>query len=274
MADPCDGHAIDPTDRAACCGSRSNRHISIETGVELHMNTIRITAIAFLVCLPLIGCGKSNPAPAGDPAGQPTTFIGKAVKEATDGAMDELATKNIDLRADGQPKAEITPTGDFLIGGKAVALSAGQKALMLEYRQHMAKVASAGIGVGIQGADLAGKAVAEALKGVLSGDTDHIDKKIEGQAEGIKQSAQKLCELLPAMKVAQDKLAAALPEFKPYATMDEGDVKDCMSDNDSSYSAGKDVGQSIGKAIKGENDNQEDSGMNAAEEAEAASAKQ
>ncbi len=223
------------------------------------MNNIRMTAFAVLSCLPLLGCGSNNngAAPAGDPANQPTTFIGKAVKEATDGAMGELATKNIDLRADGQPTAEITPTGEFLIGGKAVTLSAGQKALMLEYRQHMAKVASAGIGVGIEGADLAGKAMAEAISGVLSGDTDNIEKKIEGQADGIKRSAQKLCELLPAMKASQDKLAAALPEFKPYATMEASDLKDCMTNNDNQQGSST-----------------ENSGMNAAEEAEAASGKQ
>lgn len=239
------------------------------------MNVMRMTAIGFLACVPLLGCGTSDPAPAANSASPPTTLIGKAVKEATDGAMDEFATENIDLRADGQPKAEITPSGDFLIGGKAVTLSAGQKALMLEYRQHMAKLANAGIDVGIQGADLASKAVAEAISGVLSGDTDHIDQKIEGEADGIKQSAQKLCELLPAMKVTQDKLAAALPEFKPYATMDDGDVEDCMSDNDNSDSAGNDVGRSIGKAIKSDSGRQDgqDSGMNAAEEAEAASVK-
>lgn len=239
------------------------------------MNTMRMTALAVLTCLPLLGCGNSNnassAAPAGDPASEPTTLLGKAVKNATDGATDEMANKNVDLRADGHPKAEITPTGEFLIAGKAVEVNAAQKALLLEYRQHMVGIADAGIDVGVQGADLAGKAVAEAIKGVFSGDTDNIDKKIEGQAEGIKQSAQKLCELLPAMKVTQDKLAAVLPEFEPYATMDDGDVKECMSDSDEHYADGKDVGRAIGSAVKG--DEQADSGMNAAEEAEAASAK-
>ena len=233
------------------------------------MNSMRMTAFALLSCLPLFGCGNSTTAPAADPANEPTTFIGKAVKEATDGAIEGLAKENIDLTATGQPNAEITPAGDLLINGEAVVLNAGQRALMLEYRGHLAKVANAGIGVGIEGADLAGKAMGEAIKGVFTGETDQIDKKIEAEAEGIKQSAQKLCDLLPAMKVTQDKLAAALPAFKPYATMDDGDVKDCMTDNDSNYNAGKDVGRQIGKAIKGDGDS-----MNAAEEAEAASAKQ
>ena len=233
------------------------------------MNNLRMTAFALTCCLPLFGCGNSTTAPAADPANEPTTFIGKAVKGATDGAMEELAKETIDLTATGQPNAEITPAGDLLIDGKAVVLSAEQRALMMEYRGHLAKLANAGIGVGIEGADLAGKAMGEAIKGVFTGETDQIDKKIEAEAEGIKQSAQKLCELLPAMKVTQDKLAASLPEFRPYATMDDGDVKDCMTDNDSHYDAGKEVGRQIGQAIKGDSDS-----MNAAEEAEAASTKQ
>ncbi len=233
------------------------------------MNTMRLTAFALLSCLPLLGCGNRDTAPAADPANDPTTFIGKAVKEATDGAKEELANKNIDLTATGQPKAEITPAGDLLIDGKAVVLNAEQRALMLEYRGHLTMVAHAAIGVGVEGADLAGKAMSEAIKGIFTGETDQIEKKIETEAEGIKQSARKICDLLPAMKITHDKLAASLPEFRPYATMDDGDIKDCMADNDSHYDAGKEVGSQIGRAIKGDGDS-----MNAAEEAEAASAKQ
>ena len=159
------------------------------------MNTLRITAIGLLTCLLLLGCGKDDATPAADPANEPTTFIGKAVKGATDGAREELATSNIDLDASGYPNAEITPSGEFLIGGKAVTVNAEQKALLLEYRGHITKVAEAGIGIGLEGADLAGKAVTEAIKGVFTGNSDQIDKKIEAEAKGIEQSAQKLCTL-------------------------------------------------------------------------------
>jgi hypothetical protein len=152
------------------------------------------------------------------------------VKNATEGAREELAKENFDLSASGQPKAEITPGGELLIDGKAVPLSAEQKALLIEYRGHIAKLAEAGIGIGLEGADLAGKAVSEAIKGIFTGQGDQVEKKIEAEAEGIRASAQKLCELLPAMKATQDKLAAALPEFKPYATMDQKDVEDCGKD--------------------------------------------
>ncbi len=196
--------------------------------------TSRHMSVALLLCLPLFGCGKSDPAPAADPAKEPTTLLGKAVKGATDGAREELATSNIDLDASGYTKAEITPSGEFLIDRKAVTVNAEQKALLLEYRGHITKVAEAGIGIGLEGADLAGKAVTEAIKGVFTGNSDQIDKKIEAEAKGIEQSAQKLCDLLPAMKVTQDKLAVALPEFKPYASMDQSDVDDCMTENGNS----------------------------------------
>lgn len=229
--------------------------------------TFRHMSVALLLCLPLFGCGKSDPAPTADPAKEPTTLLGKAVKGATDEARQELATSNIDLSATGYPKAEITPTGEFLIDGKVVTVNAQQKALLVEYRGHITKVAEAGIGIGLEGADLAGKAVTEAIKGVLSGTPDGIEKKIEAEAKGIEQSAQKLCDLLPAMKVTQDKLAVALPEFKPYATMDQSDTQDCMTDHNSD-AAGKDDG---GAAIRGDGAGNA-GGMNAAEEAEAASA--
>ena len=190
--------------------------------------------VALLVCLSLLGCGKNDTAPTADPANEPTTLLGKAAKSATDSAREELAKSNIDLDASGYPKAEITPTGDLLIDGKAVAVNAEQKALLVEYRSHITKVAEAGIGIGLEGADLAGKAVTEAIKGIFTGNPDQIDKKIEAEAKGIEQSAQKLCDLLPAMKATQDKLAVALPEFKPYASMDQSDIDDCMTENGNS----------------------------------------
>ena len=194
----------------------------------------RFMFAALLVCLPLLGCGNSDPAPAADPASGPTTLLGKAVKGATDQARQELAKENIDLSATGYPRVEITPTGDFLIEGKAVMVNAEQKALLTEYHGHITKVAEAGIGIGLEGADLAGKAVTEAIKGVFTGNSDQIDKKIEAEAKGIEQSAQKLCDLLPAMKATQDKLAVALPEFKPYASMDQSDIDNCMTENGNS----------------------------------------
>ena len=249
------------------------------------MNTLRITAIAMLTCLPLLACGKKDPPPPADAGTEPTTMLGKAVKEATDEAREELATENINLSATGHPDAEITPAGDLLIAGKAVVVSAEQRALLLEYRKHVNLIAEAGIGIGLEGADLAGKAVTEALKGVFTGNPDQVEQKIEAEAEGIKQSVQTLCDRLPALKAAQDTLAASLPEFKPYAEMDQNDIDECMSENDNSDVQREairgeirdgirdGIRETVQDAVRGASNDSGDAMGDAAAEAEEASAK-
>lgn len=220
--------------------------------------------LLMLACLPLLAaCGANDPPPPTDPATAPTTIIGKAVKQATDQARKELVTENFKLSVDGLPQAEITPTGDLLIEGKAVPVDAAQKALLLDYRKGITDIAEAGIGVGLQGADLAGKAVTDALTSVFTGKTDEMEKRIEAEAAGIKQSAMKLCERMPALLAAQDRLAASLPAFKPYATLDQGDIDDCK-DGNSTVDIGGD--RPVDAAID------KNTAQNAAQEAEAAEA--
>ncbi len=207
----------------------------------------------------------SDKASSGTDPGEPATMLGRAVKGATDEARKELATGNIEISKDQQTKAEITPEGDLLIDGKRITPSAEQRRLLLEYRGHIAGVAGAAIDIGLQGADLAGKAVGEALKGVLTGNTDQVEQKIEAESGGIEKAALQLCKLLPAMKVTQDKLAAAMPEFKPYATMDQSDVDDCGKDGNFNVDI-------PGGAINADVDMHSGSSDNTAAEAEAAAA--
>ena len=191
---------------------------------------IRTLSAALLLCLPLLAC-SNDPSAAGAKSGQDEPgFIARAAREATDKARDELAKNDIDLDADGQPKAAITPKGELLIDGKPVAMNDAQRKLALDYRAGVTAIAEAGIDIGLQGADLAGKAVTEALAGVFSGKSDEVEKRIEHHAEGIKASAVKLCTKLPALLDAQNRLAEAVPEFKPYASMTQGDIDDCGKD--------------------------------------------
>lgn len=224
------------------------------------MSTFRNAILALAIGATLAGCGSDAPQ---DPADEPKTLIGQAVKQATDEARTQIAKENFGFTVDGLPKAEITPEGELLIGGTSVATTAEQKALVMAYREEIAAITQAGIGIGVQGADLAGKAVTEAIKGVFSGNPDQIEQRIEKEAEGIKGAAKQLCDRLPALKAAQDKLAAAVPEFKPYARMDDDDVKDCHVDAGDSLQI--DTGGD--EASSNRND-----GMNAAEEAEVAAA--
>jgi hypothetical protein len=147
-------------------------------------------------------------------------------------ARETLGKENLSI-GDGDknlPKAEITPQGDLLIGGTKVDVNEQQHALLETYRAQLLAVAQSGMDVGVQGADIGLKAAGEALKGVFNGDTKQIEAKIAPQVEKLKIEALALCNHLPGLLDAQTKLAAALPAFKPYATMSISDIDDCKKD--------------------------------------------
>ena len=175
------------------------------------------------LCLLLAACGERPQ--ADDPLGEAS--IGQKVREATNRARKEITEKNISISSDGGAKVEISPTGDLLIDGRAIAIDESQRKLLLEYRAQVVQVAEAGIEIGVQGANLGVRAAGEALKGVLSGDTEQIEKRIEDEARKLGQSATRICDQLPAMLATQQRLAAAIPEFKPYAKMDQSDIDEC-----------------------------------------------
>ena len=179
--------------------------------------------------------------------------------------------KRITLRADGQPEAQISAGGEFSVDGKPVSVTPAQRDLLQTYHRELNGMTADGIAIGKQGAALAGKAVTEAIKGAINGDGDQIDARIEADAKKIEQQALQLCKRLVTIKAAQDSLAAQLPAFKPYATIDVKDVDDCSTDESDSYAAGKEAGGSLARIVKGEKDSSNDGGSgDAAARADAA----
>lgn len=213
------------------------------------MNTIRTTLLtAMLVALPLAGaCSRQEPPPADATSAASETKgliartvekeIAKARKELTEGNIS-IGGDSISIKVNGKhysgnenlPKAEITPQGELLIEGQPVATSPAQRALLLEYRGHVIGIAEAGMVIGAKAADMAGAAITESLGAIFSGDTDAIEKKVEAEAEKIKSEAMEICRKLPAMLETQQQLAASLPEFAPYANLDQSDIDDCVQD--------------------------------------------
>ena len=265
--------------------------------------------VAFAAALPLLGaCDERSrtppPAPSANAAKPvPETVIGRSVEKAMDKARAKLATENISLSDfhvsghhngitvttdedpnDGRPKAEITPQGDLLIDGRRIEANAQQHALLLEYRKQIEAVAGAGMDIGVQGAELGVKAATEAIKGIFSGNPEDVEQRVEAEAEQIKLSARKLCDQLPAMLETQTALAAAMPEFRPYATMDQDDIDDCYDDEDTNIAQARTqvqrqtreeirtrIRESIQAAAQGSGAVRDDTGMDAAAEAEEAS---
>lgn len=175
----------------------------------------------------LTACGATEqPAAALQEAGD---TIGTRMEEASKEIKHELENENISLSSDDKkaPDAELTPDGRLLIDGKEVALDAQQRALMLDYRKRIAEVAMAGADIGMEAAGMAGDVLGNVAKGLLNGNMDEMEARIEEEAAGIAASAKMLCERLPALLAAQQAAAAAVPEFAPYASMTQSDVDDC-----------------------------------------------
>jgi len=205
------------------------------------------TALLLATVLILSACqgGSGN-------ADNPVTAAVKAASDGIDEAqkgMDQakeelekerakLNTQNLSLNRDDAhkdlPKAEITPQGELLIDGKAVAATPEQKQLVLAYRGQMLGVISAGIAVGIEGAKIGMDAAGAALKGLISNKSeDEIGKEVEAKAKArLQPEVEKLCARLPGLYAAQQSLADKMPEFRPYATMDKDDIDDCKDGGD------------------------------------------
>ena len=219
------------------------------------MKLITFSTFALALLLPLTACGQSghavsqpgvadNVAQAVKDANEKTSpsMISGEIQKAMQEAKQELATKNIDVNGvhigdhqhndnDSRPKAEITPQGELLIAGKHVAATPVQHALLLDYRKQIIGIAETGMDIGAQGADLGVTAAKQALWGALAGKSDKdIEASIKPQTDKIEAAAARLCQRMPDLLSTQQKLAAEMPEFRPYATMQQKDVDDCGKD--------------------------------------------
>ncbi|GAB3506127.1 hypothetical protein MNQ95_13080 [Pseudoxanthomonas daejeonensis] len=202
-------------------------------------------ALALVAMLPLAACGRDEPAPTpadgGSAASAATanTALGRKIQEAMAQASRKLATENIRVgEQSDKPKAEISPQGDFLVDGKPVPVDDAQRKLLLAHRANLVSVAQAGIAVGMQGADLGIEAATGALKSVFQGDSEKFGQEMEARGKQIEVEAQKICERLAPLLASQQALAAALPAFQPYATMDQGDIDECGEDGNFNVNVG------------------------------------
>lgn len=218
------------------------------------MKPFSYRALALVLLLPLAACSQapdSQPASTGPttPASKngetaPRSLLARGIDKAMQEAKKDLVTKNIELDHvhfgndnsnddnDKRPKAEITPQGDLLIAGKKVDATPAQRALLLDYRQQIVGIASAGMDIGTQGADLGMQAAKTAMMGAFSGKSDkQIEAAIKPQTDKIEAAARQLCQQrMPALLASQQELAAAMPQFQPYATMEQKDIDDCAKD--------------------------------------------
>lgn len=208
-------------------------------------HTIAGRIIALTLLLPLAACGpsghdNSDMAKAMKDAQQETSpsVIGAEIQKGIDQAKRELPTKDIDVSSvhigrhplDGDPRAKavITPEGKLVIDGHAVDATPEQHVLLVDYRQQIIGIATAGMDIGASSADMGLGIAKEAIFGKLAGKSDkEIETDIKPQTDKIQAAAMQLCKRLPGLMASQQKLAAAMPVFRPYATMTQKDIDDC-----------------------------------------------
>lgn len=211
------------------------------------MKPIIFSTLAFALLLPLVGCSQSPQGNSTDTAqtskdaneAPSSNILSEKIRQGIQKAKQELVTNNIDVNnlhvghgrrwsSGAHSNAEITPQGDLLISGKKIQATPAQHALLMDYRHQIVGIAEAGMDVGAQGADLGINAAKAAMLGAFSGKSDKdIETEIKPQVEKIKTAAMTLCRQLPSLLSSQQKLAAAMPEFRPYATMEQKDIDDC-----------------------------------------------
>lgn len=151
------------------------------------------------------------------------------VDTALDSLVNRIATEDIKLDADGAPRAKITPEGDLVVDGNTVQIDSEQRRLLIAYRERIAAISAQGAAIGKQGAALGRDAAKDALTGLFSGQGGNIRERITAQAEELTHEAMKICDTLEGLKQAQDALVASLPEFAPYAGLDQDSVSDCRA---------------------------------------------
>ncbi len=185
------------------------------------------TPIALLSLALVLGLGACQRADDDDKL----SVLDKVTEKVEDKVRHQMATQSLKLDGgNGLPSAELTIHGDLLIDGEKIAMTDAQRALALDYRSEVAAVAEAGAAIGMQGAELATQAMAEAARSVIDGDARSVEQRIEGKADAIRASAKALCDRLPGLLAAQAALAAAVPEFAPYADADKDMVSDCRKE--------------------------------------------
>lgn len=150
-----------------------------------------------------------------------------------DTASRQIATGNMTLTADDArvPKAAITPRGDLLVAGKPVEITSQQRQEVLAYRTQYIEIAQQAIAIGHEGVDVGRHAVAPMIFASLFGASDKtIDASMDKRLAGVRDATAKLCDRMPALMAAQQRLVTDLPAFQPYATLTQKKIDDCRHD--------------------------------------------
>lgn len=206
------------------------------------MNKTRSLAVA--LCLALLPpAAQAAPDSIRGEIKQDMDEARREIRSEMASARAELANENLSLgdglHIDGQgkhkadlPNAEISRSGDLLIDGKAVAIDARQRRQLLDYRGQVIDIARLGIDAGERAAMAAIDATDVSLFSLIFGGlSGSLERRIESTVkQHVEPMVKQICARLPQVLASQQALAASLPQFRPYASLNQGDIDDCRRD--------------------------------------------
>jgi len=212
------------------------------------MKAAAVAAFALALCLPM-AAWSAPPASGGvrEEIRRDLEDARRDIRTDLAKARAELETENLDvgnsLQVNGNrsrkaktepelPKAEITPQGDFLIEGEAVAIDAAQRRQLLAYRGMVIDVARAGIDIGevsaLAAVDSVDRGVFSLMVGAMTGS---LERRIERTVRNtVAPGVLLICDRMPALRDAQQQLASDLPAFRPYARLEAQDADSCRNE--------------------------------------------
>lgn len=220
------------------------------------MNASKSLAIALLAALLPLGAQAAGSAPSATRSEIKREIAGarQEVRVEMAKARAELDSENLSLdkglhfgksgkrkSADKEslPAAEITPKGDFLVDGKAVAVNARQRQQLLDYRGQIIELAKVGIDGGEQAAMAALDATDVSLFSLIVGGlSGNLERRVEASVKRhVEPLVRQICRRLPEVLESQQQLAANLPPFQPYANLEQDDIEDCERDIRNEFAA-------------------------------------
>ena len=220
------------------------------------MNTFKTTTLALLLTLPFAAQATPPGSDIGKEISQELADARISMRAEMANAREELRTGNLELdhsmRFSGSdrkhqdkdlhhdlPPAEITPQGDLLVDGKAVAIDAGQRKQLLAYRQQVIAIALSGIDVGERSAEAALEMVDSSWVALLfNAMTGRLERKVERMVkEHVQPAVLAICARLPGVMASQQRLASQLPAFQPYANLEQADIDGCEDEIRSEFAS-------------------------------------
>lgn len=126
--------------------------------------------------------------------------------------------------------ARISAAGDLEIAGRHVTVSPTNRKLLQSYHADTLALRNDAVATGKAGVQTGLHALGAVAKGLASGNTDSIDSEVNSRANKVDTLAHAVCEDLARLYADQGRVTAAVPAFRPYATIESHEVSDCHND--------------------------------------------